>query len=243
MSDSGSTSLPITIIPPGSEDKHFLEQAELIRSLVVTQQHFFGGFGRVFAGVTDPRHPVFITYPLPVMLTAGVLVFLLRLEARRQVGLMLRQNGPSSAKFQALFDVETCPHGDSMDEAYKRLNVAEVQESVSSTTETLIRKKVLYRYRLFDRYFLVSIDGTGMMTFSERHCDHCLTMTRNGRTTYYHPILEAKLVTRDGLVFSLMTEFVENPAQYPDKQDCELKAFYRLAKERELDNFPISLGQ
>ncbi len=36
----------------------------------------------------------------------------------------------------------------------------------------------------------------------------------------YHPILEAKLVTRDGLVFSLMTEFVENPAQYPDKQDC-----------------------
>jgi len=117
-----------------------------------------------------------------------------------------------------------------MDEAYKRLNVAEVQESVSSTTETLIRKKVLYRYRLFDRYFLVSIDGTGMMTFSERHCDHCLTMTRNGRTTYYHPILEAKLVTRDGLVFSLMTEFVENPAQYPDKQDCELKAFYRLAR-------------
>lgn len=237
MSDSGSTSLPITIIPPGLEDKHFFEQAELIRSLVVTQQHFFGGFGRVFAGVTDPRHPVFITYPLPVMLESGVLMFLLRLGARRQVGLMFRDNAPSSAKFQTLFGVETCPHGDSMDEAYKRLDVAQVQESVSSTTETLIRKKVLYRYRLFDRYFLVSIDGTGMMTFTERHCDHCLTMTHHGRTTYYHPILEAKLVTRDGLVFSLMTEFVENPAQYPDKQDCELKAFYRLA-ERLKKRFP-----
>jgi len=164
------------------------------------------------------------------MLATGVLMFLLRLGARRQIGLLLRQNGPSSTKFEAVFDVETCPHGDSVDETYKRLSVEQVQESVTGTTETLIRKKVLYRYRLFDRYFLVSIDGTGMITFSERHCDHCLTMTRNGHTTYYHPILEAKLVTRDGLVFSLMTEFVENPAQYPDKQDCELEAFYRLAK-------------
>jgi hypothetical protein len=107
-----------------------------------------------------------------------------------------------------------------VDKAYQRLIVEQDQESVTGTTETLIRNKVLYRYRLFDRYFLVSIDGTGMLTFSERHCDHCLTMTHNGRTTYYHPILEAKLVTRDGLVFSLMTEFVENPAQYLDKQDC-----------------------
>jgi hypothetical protein len=36
--------------------------------------------------------------------------------------------------------------------------------------ETLIRKKVLYRYRLLDRYFLIAIDGTGMLTFPERHC-------------------------------------------------------------------------
>jgi hypothetical protein len=41
--------------------------------------------------------------------------------------------------------------------------------------------------------------------------------------------LEAKLVTHAGLVFSVMTEFIENPSQYPNKQDCELKPFYRLA--------------
>ena len=33
-----------------------------------------------------------------------------------------------------------------------------------------------------------------------------------------------------------MTEFVENPSQNPTKQDCELKAFYRLAKR--LKRFP-----
>jgi len=55
-----------------------------------------------------------------------------------------------------------------VDETFKRLIVEEVQESVTGTTEALIRKRVLYRRRLFDRYFLVSIDGTGMLTFPER---------------------------------------------------------------------------
>jgi hypothetical protein len=236
MPDS-SSSHDTEAVTAETKDELAQQQTALIRSLLVTVQHFFGGFDRIFQKVHDPRHPVFITYPLPVMLATGVLMFLLRLGARRQIALLLRQNGRSSTKFEAVFDVETCPHGDSVDKAYQRLIVEQVQESVTGTTETLIRNKVLYRYRLFDRYFLVSIDGTGMLTFSERHCDHCLTMTHHGRTTYYHPILEAKLVTRDGLVFSLMTEFVENPAQYLDKQDCELKAFYRLA-ERLKKRFP-----
>jgi hypothetical protein len=164
-----------------------------------------------------------------LVLTTGLLMYLLRLGARRQVNLMLRQNAPSEAKSQALFGTETWPHGDTLNATYRRLNVAEMQNVVSAATEILIRKKVLYRYRLRDRYFLIAIDGTGMLTFTERHCAHCMTMTHHGRTTYYHPILEAKLVTRDGLVLSLMTEFVENPGLHPTKQDCELKAFYRLA--------------
>jgi hypothetical protein len=41
--------------------------------------------------------------------------------------------------------------------------------------------------------------------------------------------LEATLVTKNGFVFSLMTEFIENPGENPTKQDCELKAFCRLA--------------
>src|SRR3989337_4462210 len=51
-----------------------------------------------------------------------------------------------------------------------------------------------------------------------------------GEILYYHPVLEAKLVTSNGFVFSLMTEFIENADLQGDKQDCELKAFYRLTK-------------
>lgn len=163
-------------------------------------------------------------------------MFLYRLGARRQIGLLLR-NGPSVAKFQALFGVETFPHGDTLNRLFARLDPKQVQNVVCSFPEMLIRKKVLYPYRLLDTYFIVAVDGTGTLSFTKRHCLHCLTRTHNGKTRYYHNVLEAKLLTPNGLALSLMTEFIENPGENPTKQDCELKAFYRLA-ERLKSRFP-----
>jgi len=204
-------------------------QSALLRAFLSTAQHFFGGFLPLFAAITDPRQPALITYPLAALLFTGVLMFACRLGARRQIGHLFRANGPSASKFQALFQVETSPHGDTLDAAFSRLNPAELQAVVTDAVDTLIRRKVLYAHRLLSRYFLVVMDGTGVLVFSDRHCTQCLTRTHNGQTVYYHPILEAKLVTASGFVFSLMTEFIENPGAHPTKQDCELKAFYRLA--------------
>jgi hypothetical protein len=186
-------------------------------------------FPPLFANVTDPRDPLKIIYPLASLAFAGIMMFLFHLKARRQIGLLLR-NSPSICKFEALFGVERFPHGDTLEATFSNLEADQVQTVVTGMTETLIRKKVLYSYRLLGIYFIVAIDGTGTISFSRRHCPHCLTRTRNGKTLYYHPVLEAKLVTSNGFAFSLMTEFIENPGDKATKQDCELKAFYRLAQ-------------
>jgi hypothetical protein len=193
-------------------------------------------FPPLFAHVTDPRDPTKILYPLASLAFAGVTMFLFHLKARRQIGLLLR-NGPSVIKFQALFGVESFPHGDTLEATFSNLETDQIQTVVTGMTETLIRKKILYRYRLLEIYFIVAIDGTGTISFSRRHCPHCLTRTRNGKTFYYHPVLEAKLLTSNGFAFSLMTEFIENPGTKATKQDSELKAFYRLA-ERLKTRFP-----
>ncbi len=220
------------------------QQMEILKDLLVTVQHFFGGFTSLFQPVTDPRHPLYITYPLAALATAGVLMFLFRLGARRQIGKLLRGNGPSAAKFRALFGVQTCPHGDTLNTTFARLDPDQMQKVVTGMVRTLIRKKVLYRYRLLGRYFVIAIDGTGRLVFPERHCPHCLTVTHNGKMTYYHPVLEAKLVLPNGFAFSIMTEFIENPAEHPTKQDCELKAFYRLAErlKQAFPHLPICLS-
>ena len=218
------------------EEKAQQEQRELMRALIGTLQHFFGGFSSLFAHVTDPRNPLKITYPLASLAFAGMAMFLFRLRARRQVGLLLR-NGFSIRNFHALFGVERFPHGDTLDGTFSNLEVEQIQAVVSAMTGTLIRKKVLYSYRVLGTYFIVAVDGTGTMNFDHRHCPHCLTRTRDGKTLYYHPVLEAKLLTSNGFAFSLMTEFIENPGQQVTKQDCELKAFYRLAERLKIQ-FP-----
>jgi hypothetical protein len=230
MMDVEETTASLDIsISPLAADRDAQAQQALFESFIVTVKHFFGSFGRLFASVHDARDPDHITYPLPVMMATGVLLFLFRLGARRQIKHMLRGNERVAAKYQLLFEVSTCPHGDTLNYLYARTDVDEVQAVVTAMTHTLIRRKVLYRHRLLDKYFLVAIDGTGMLTFNARHCAHCMTRTSHGQTLYYHPVLEAKLVTANGWAFSLLTEFIENPAENPSKQDCELKAFYRLA--------------
>lgn len=225
---------PSTAVASDADEQ---DQESLLKTFLATTQHFFGSFTDLFAPVTDPRQPALITYPLAALLFAGLWLFVCRLGARRQIGQLFRGNGPSATKFEALFGVATCPHGDTLNAAFSRLNPAELQAVVTGLTETLIRRKVLYATRLLDHYYLVAIDGTGVLVFTERHCAHCLTRTHNGVTTYYHPILEAKLVTTTGFALSVLTEFIENPEETPTKQDCELKAFYRLA-ERLKQRFP-----
>jgi hypothetical protein len=218
------------ITPEHAESKAHCEQKALLRAFTGTVYHFFGEWQSLFKGITDPRNPQLITYPLAELLCTGVLMFVFRLGARRQINHHLRGNGPSQAKLAAWFGTDEVPHGDTLNYAFKRLLPAEVQAGVCRMVETLIRKKVLDRWRLFGN-FLVAVDGTGMLTFRERHCRHCLTrQLNNGETLYYHPVLEAKLVTPNGFAFSLMTEFIENSDPQADKQDCELKAFYRLAR-------------
>jgi hypothetical protein len=123
------------------------------------------------------------------------------------------------------------PHGDTFDEVLCELPPGELEILKATLVCGLIEQKILRKFRFLGKYYLVAADGTGMVSFDERHCENCLTKTsKNGVTTYFHYVLEAKIVTTSGLAISLASEFVENmPGGDYDKQDCEQKAFVRLA--------------
>ena len=107
----------------------------------------------------------------------------------------------------------------------------------------LIRMRALDACRLLDR-FVIAVDGSGFLHFHRPHCAHCLTQKHDYGTLFLHPVLEAKLVHTCGLALSVGTEFIENPWEKTPppakttlkdyeaiKQDCELKAFTRLAPQ------------
>lgn len=100
----------------------------------------------------------------------------------------------------------------------------------------LLRMKALDGARLLGSLVLL-VDGSGLLCWRRRHCPQCLVQQRQSGTLYMHQVLEAKLLGPAGVVVSVGSEFIENAdldgtagkSAEAVKQDCELKAFSRLA--------------
>jgi hypothetical protein len=165
-------------------------------------------------------------------------MFVLRLGARRQIQFRLHTpNVAARVKQLTGQDVDTVPHGDTLGKPLARVAPEQIQKIVVAMVRTLLETRRLEKFRLLDQYYLVAADMSGHLYLGDQpsaFTQGCLTQTaEDGRTLYYRPVMEAKLVTRTGLALSMGTEFVENvprKGQSPDryKQDCELKALPRL---------------
>lgn len=206
--------------------------------LYKTVHHFFPEFRSWLKSLKDPRNKNMITYELPSMFWVGLLLFLLKLGSRRQLNYELdSEEMLNNVKLLSKEELERIPHDGTLAYLLERFDTEELRGLRTKMINSLIRKKCLDKYRL-SGYYLVAIDGSGYLTFKEKHCEHCLQVKKDGKVLYYrHPVLEAKLVLSNGMAFSLETEFVENPGGTVKVQDCELRAFHRLA-ERLKSNFP-----
>jgi hypothetical protein len=177
------------------------------------------------------RNPLRIVYPLSFEINSAVWMFLMKLGARRQLGFAM--NSPAMlANLNRLSgcQMERVEHSDTLLYLLRRVAEADVRDLLFSMIQRLLRMKVLDRFR-FQGCVLVAVDATGHLSFSHRHCPHCLTQIQGGHTTYYHMVLEAKWVTSTGIALSMATEFIENTDPQATRQDCELKAFERLANQ------------
>lgn len=153
-------------------------------------------------------------------------MYLCGLGARRCIKSSL--NIPLVAEKMRSLGAPRVPHGDSINDLFKVVDVDQVQEVITGAAAKLQRSRLLDDYRLFGSDYLLVFDGTWTLKFKEPHADNHLTQTHGDKTTYYYMVLEAKLVTPNGLAISLMSEFVENVDPDATKQDCETNAFLRL---------------
>jgi hypothetical protein len=197
-------------------------------------RHFFPDFNAWLDELPEHRNQDLLYYHRRHLVWAGLLLFLLHLRSRLQFNLD-RHCDTLVANLVRLAQTREArlAHGDTLTLWFRTIPAARVLELVRRCVRRLIRRKALDDFRL-EGHFLIAIDGTGMLTFEQRHCPHCLTRKlSNGGTLYYHPVLEAKLVTANGLALSVATDFIENPAGWTpeNKQDCEKKAFHRLAEQ------------
>lgn len=221
-----------TAVPPARGR----EGLALPEALFKTIRHFVPGFFDALAGIPDPRVAAKSTYPLVEFYLVGILAFSFMVGSRRNI--KYKMDTPEFIEnirrlgrilYPGIHFPETMLKGDTLNKLLERIPVEHSLALRRLVIRALIRGRHLEKWRILGGYAVV-VDGTGVVVYYKRHCKHCLTRKlADGRTQYYHPVLEAKLVCPGlGVALSIGTEFMENTDEYVDKQDCELKAFYRL---------------
>lgn len=209
-----------------------------MRIFLKTIRHFFPQSPAWLDQLPDTRFQPMVTYHRRFLCWWGLLLFGLGLGSRRSADNDLRDLELAilhNLNLLADTQQDSLPVTKTLDHFIGHVGSAAFAQLLHQHTYRLLRMKALDDFR-FQGDFLVPIDGTGYLSFSHHHCSQCLTQKHSsGKVSYLHPVLEAKLVTATGLAFSLASEFIENPpgrtpADYREKkQDCELKAFDRLA--------------
>jgi len=202
----------------------------------------------------DSRFVPMVTYDRRFLFWWGLLLFCCKLGSRRQLDFALRDPETyilDNVNRLSGCEQESLPVHKTLSHFLGHVGSAAVAWVRTECVRHLIRNKVLDAARFYGR-FVIAVDGTGYLRFHQPHCAHCLVHKNGSVVSYLHPVLEAKLVDPRGLALSVATEFIENPIPHRSlaapalatlseyetvKQDCELKAFARLAQSLKTD-FP-----
>ena len=198
------------------------------------------------AAFKDTRFQPYVDYTKQFLIWCGLLTFACELGSRRQIDYELRElegamldnlNRLAGANQDSLPVHKTLAHA-----FIDHFGIGQFIGLQTEMVRWLIRTKVLDVCRLMGR-LLIAIDGTGYVSFKERHCPRCLRFRAGNGFRYGHHVLEAKIVGPGGLAISIAHEMIENPEGLDEedydkiKQDCELKAFLRLAAHL-IERFP-----
>ena len=180
--------------------------------------------------IRDPRDPRYAVFSLKLLLLLGVLMFLSHSGSRNHFNDQIRDAEALARTLAGLLGIEgeVLPHIDTLDKVLRRLDLAQMEQLQARLIRRLIRMKALDDWRVGGR-FLVAIDATGLYSFRERHCEHCIEKRHpSGTVTYSHQVMVAFMVSADGYALPVACDFIENPGPVYSKQDCEKKAFHRL---------------
>lgn len=211
-----------------AEQRNAEEQLKVYRGLLPT---LLGKASRI----PDPRNPNQTKHEMTVLMLYGILMFVFQMTSRREANREITKPKFEQSLREAFPELTTMPHQDTLSRLLERMNVDEIESMYRGLLRQLIRKKK-FRNMLSQKRYLVAVDGTQKYALGTCPDERCPKRTIQGKTQYYVYVLEACLVFPSGMVLPLMSEFLENSPEAEQvsaeqwKQDCERKAFYRLAR-------------
>lgn len=249
----GMVGPPRVLIPNRTSPLKSVEEEQAAREKATTEQAMIIRTQlplllKRFSRIEDPRQPKKTKHKLTVILLYGILTFVFQMTSRREANRTLTR-AMFMDNLRALFpDLESIPHHDTINRLLCDIDVNQIEGALVEVIRGFIRNKKFRRY-LIANCHPIAVDGSQKLVRDSQWTDQSLQREiKNGKDTaeqHYVYVLEANLAFRNGMTIPLMSEFLS----YPDgnvenaKQDCEQKAFHRLAErlKDEFSHLPIMI--
>lgn len=183
----------------------------------------------------DPRNEAKVVHPLPMLMLYGIMMFLSHMPSRRAANREIGGSNAAGVVEWLLGEFESIPHADTL----ARLLAGIDGNCLERQYEELIRgfiKSNTFR-EINPGRFMVLVDASHK--FSRSYMWDGRALSRNAgdveKERYFAYMLESMLLLPNGMLLPLLTEPMENGGSLDGngKQDCETKAFIRLAARLE----------
>lgn len=225
-----------------------------LEELLIVVKQYFPKMYVWLDNLTDVRNQSYITYDLKSCLVTEILALCCGIQSMNGVSRDFNTSETIENINKILkSNYVELPHKDTIMNVIKEIEHSELENIQTKIIKTLIRSKMLDKFK-YNGMFHVVIDGTGLYSTSLYLGENAITKIynegeENEYKLYSYYTLEAKIICGN-MTFSLATEFVENETYEDengniirkfDKQDCELKAGYRLLRKikKQFPKLPI----
>lgn len=219
-----------------------LEQNPIAECNRIQRKYYPELFSR-FAKVKDPRNQSYIDYFTKTMLGTLYYKCIGGISSMQKMTRKFNDDKIVENLYAFLGDTKKnyLPHGVTVNEFLERVSPEELEEIQKDLAYTMIRRKTFDDARVLKKWQII-IDGAELDEEYQKKNDFYLSRCYNRGesnefTKYHRSVLEAKLYLGHDLVCSIASETIQNSEEYISqsddrvKQDCESKAFVRLAEK------------
>jgi hypothetical protein len=220
------------------------------------QKKFCPELFSMFEEVADPRHQSYIQYSARTMLGTLYYKSIAGIQSMQEMTRAFNDEKICKNLYRFMGEDKKAylPHGVTENEFLEKLNPEELENIQQNIVYSMIRRKTFENARVLKKW-LVIVDATeldeGYQKKNEYYLSRCYNKGEENEFFKYHrSVLEAKIYFGDNLVCSIASETIENSEEYVNqndetiKQDCESKAFVRLAAKikKKFPRLPIIIA-
>lgn len=221
-----------------AQRRTLIKDKNLLKEVLKIITKYFPELMHLFSSLTDKRHKSYITYNIRTIILTRLMALLCGITTMSEIS--TKFNTEEAIKNLSTIckqELVELPNWQTIQDVLEEISIEEIEAIRKYMAVALIRSKMFDKYRHNGMIQLI-VDATGLTSLDYDLNGNCLTKTKDGKTKYYKYVLEAKMVFGN-IVISLDSEWIENKKlnNENDKQDCETKAFKRMAK-RIKENFP-----